>query len=1075
VALALATLLGAVVSPLAPRQALAATLPTGFQDQVVFGGLTNPTAVAFSPDGRVFIAEKSGRIKVFDSLADGTPDDFVDLRTEVYNFWDRGLLGLALHPNFPSTPYVYALYTRDALPGGSAPRWGQPGVDGDPCPSPPGATVDGCVVSARLVRMTANGNVISGQPTTLLDGWCQQWPSHSIGDLHFGPDGMLYVSGGDGANFNAADWGQWGGTLSGTPTPVNPCGDPPGSPGTALTPPTAEGGALRSQDVRTTGDPTGLGGAILRIDPLTGVAPADNPLAGSGDANTRRILAYGLRNPFRFAFRPGTSELWVGDVGWSTYEEVTRIQSPLAQANNLGWPCYEGPSRQPSYDSANLNLCESLYAAGSGAVVAPYFAYSRSDPVVSGGCRTGGSSTAGVAFYPSSGEYPASYQRAMFLADYSRDCIWVVPAGGNGLPDMAQRANFVVDASDPIDLEIGPGGDLFYVDYGSDGSGALHRVRYFPANQPPTARIVATPSFGPAPLLVQFDGTSSTDPDIGDPLTYAWDLDGDGQLDDSSSAEPTRTYETPGSVTVRLRVIDSAGASDEETAIVTVGTTPSTPVIDTPTAGTTWKVGDAISFSGHAVDPQGDPIPASGLDWQLILHHCPDDCHVHTIQTWSATATGSFTAPDHEYPANLELKLTATDGDGVETTVSRPLYPRTVQLTLASTPANRDLTLNATTRAAPFTTVVIVGSQNQVSAPNQTVGTTLYTFTGWSDGGAQSHVITAGSSSATYTASFTVSSTNGDPAFTPEPLDQVATEGEAVSFDLTAIDPNGDSVSFSASGLPAGLSLNAGTGRISGTPPSNGAGTYPVEVTAVDGKGGVATAEFTISVHDAVISPTRRVRFLAGTYTGYLRQPDGSLVSPLIATLTKTSGASAAERRLLNGQPYLRIIDGIWAGRWVRESRGHGLLGFTAQTDFTSVGRATFTAGTYTGFTFSSTGTTLSSKTAAVGQGSGASADRRAVINGLPYLHLVNGIWAGYWVPEHLVAMAQGTYTGYRFGPSGEILGRRTLTVARDSGASATATRTIGTVTYLAISDGMFAGYWLPASSDVRLLVSFAP
>ncbi len=270
------TLSGALPGASAPP-ALASTLPAGFQDQVVFSGLKNPSAIAFSPDGRIFVAEKRGIIKVFDSLADTAPDTFADLRTEVYNFWDRGLLGLTLHPNFPATPYVYALYTRDALPGGSAPHWGQPNTDGDGCPSPPGATTDGCVASGRLVRMTASGNVMSGSPTTLIDGWCQQWPSHSMGDLNFGPDGKLYVSAGEGANFDNPDWGQYGGSLPNSPTLANPCGDPPGGPGVALVPPTAEGGALRSQDVRTTADPAGLNGALLRVDPTTGAAVSDNP------------------------------------------------------------------------------------------------------------------------------------------------------------------------------------------------------------------------------------------------------------------------------------------------------------------------------------------------------------------------------------------------------------------------------------------------------------------------------------------------------------------------------------------------------------------------------------------------------------------------------------------------------------------------------------------------------------------------------------------------------------------------------------------------------------------------------
>ena len=118
----------------------------------------------------------------------------------------------------------------------------------------------------------------------------------------------------------------------------------------------------------TTSDPTGLDGAIIRIDPATGNALPDNPLAFSADANARRIIAHGFRNPFRITIRPGTNEVWSGDVGWTDWEELNRtVSQPDGQADNYGWPCYEGVGRQEAYDGANLDLCESLYGgAGSG-------------------------------------------------------------------------------------------------------------------------------------------------------------------------------------------------------------------------------------------------------------------------------------------------------------------------------------------------------------------------------------------------------------------------------------------------------------------------------------------------------------------------------------------------------------------------------------------------------------------------------------------------------------------------------------------------------------------------------------
>jgi glucose/arabinose dehydrogenase len=729
--------------------------PNGFSEVVAISGLTQPTAVAFAVDGRVFVGEKSGLIKVFDSLSDTTPTVFADLRTQVHNFWDRGLLGLALDPQFPTRPYVYVLYTYDAVPGGSAPRWGTVGGTSDGCPNPPGATTDGCVVQARLSRLTASGNQMTGSEQVLVGGWCQQFPSHSAGTVTFGPDGALYASAGEGAGFNYVEYGQT----------KNPCGDPPSPAGTSLTAPTAEGGALRAQSIRRpTGQPVTLGGTIIRVDPNTGAGLPGNPFASSADQNARRIIAYGLRNPFRFDIRPGTQQLWLGDVGWDTWEEVNRIADiDDGVAENFGWPCYEGTGRQPGYDAADLTRCESLYGTGQ---TAPFHRYQHNAKVVSSdSCPVGSSSVSGIAFENGS-NYPSDYDGALFFADASRGCIWVMKRGGGPDPSPSQLSQFIGGAGQPVQVVTGPGGDIFYVDL---ESGQVRRVVFNGANHPPTAVISASPTTGTAPLTVSFDGSASSDLDAGDTLTFAWDLDGDGQFDDSTAVAPTRTYTAAGTVTARLRVADPAGASDTESVTISVGggaNSPPAPVIDSPTSALRWKVGDAISFSGHATDAQDGTVPSSRLSWSVVLNHCPSNCHSHPVQTFTGVAAGTFPAPDHEYPSSLSLVLTATDSAGGSASTSRLLDPATVDLTFATTPSGLQLSVGAQSGTAPITRTVIVGSSNSVSAPSpQTFGNAPYSFSFWSDGGARAHNVIAPASPTTYTAAFGREGCPASPSF----------------------------------------------------------------------------------------------------------------------------------------------------------------------------------------------------------------------------------------------------------------------------------------------------------------------
>jgi hypothetical protein len=237
---------------------------------------------------------------------------------------------------------------------------------------------------------------------------------------------------------------------------------------------------------------------------------------------------------------------------------------------------------------------------------------------------------------------------------------------------------------------------LYYVDL--DG-GTVRRISYFAANQPPTAVATAAPRSGPAPLAVTFDGSGSSDPDSGDILTYAWDLDGDGQFDNSTAVRPTCTYTTNGSYPATLGVTEAAGARhrhprDRRRQHAAA------PRITSP--------------AGSATDTQDGTLPANALSWEVVMHHCSANCHQHPVQSYPDVAGGTFTASDHEYPSYLELRLTATDSGGLRGTASPRLGPRTVVLSFQTNPGSMRLVVNATAGTATFSRTVIVGSSTTV-------------------------------------------------------------------------------------------------------------------------------------------------------------------------------------------------------------------------------------------------------------------------------------------------------------------------------------------------------------------------
>jgi uncharacterized repeat protein (TIGR01451 family) len=536
--------------------ACAISLPAGFRRTDPIVNRNQPTGVYFAHDGRVFVSEKSGQIWVYRNLLDSDPQLFADLSASVHDYWDRGLLGFALDPGFPEQPYIYVQYAYNGgLFDDIAPRW--PEFD---CADPTGEN-GGCVISGHISRLTVDGNS-AGNELVLVEDWYQQYPSHSVGTLLFGPEGALYAGGGDGASFNFHDLGQ-----SGNPTWPDQRSPP------------NEGGSLRSQgleDEAAYADQVWLNGAIIRIDPETGAGLPDNPLgAETNTPNARRIIAYGLRNPFRFTFRPSTSEVWIGDVGENTWEEINRIVGFTkfgGVMQNFGWPCFEGRGHHDGFD---VPICQRLYADGGGRtpVSDPWYAYNHNagpDPGM-------GSDITGLAFYVGD-LYPPQYFGALFFADNSRNVIFDIPyadANGDFIPDAPpdDGATPFYDGGTAaaVQLTTGPAGDIFLANL---LSGRISRISYCDGctNQAPSAAIAldaGSTADGP-PRTITFTAANSIDPDAGDSLTYDWDLDGDGKFGDASGVTAFRFYGDARGYNIAVRVTDAAGASDVQRMGVSV-------------------------------------------------------------------------------------------------------------------------------------------------------------------------------------------------------------------------------------------------------------------------------------------------------------------------------------------------------------------------------------------------------------------------------------------------------------------------------------------------------------------------
>jgi len=373
---------------LSPSLGVALSLQPGFEAAAVATGLDQPTAAAFAPDGRLFILEKAGTVRLWRPGEGLLAAPVLALPSCTDS--EMGLLGLAFDPGFADTGGLYLYHTHP--PNGDITR----------CASATGRT-------NRIVRVRVAGDV--ADPATLVvvfDGIRTDNGNHDGGQLAIGPDGFLYAGVGDSGVGDA------------------------GPPGAAQNP--------YAQDV------TSPNGKILRLT-LDGRGAPGNPFTGQGGASDA-VFAYGLRNPFRFTFQPGTGLLWVADVGQDTWEEIDVVRA----GDNLGWPQCEGLAPRPQ--------CP-------GQTVPPVYQYPHDG---------GDAAVIGGVFYDGS-QFATQYRGSYFFADFERDIIWRAQptASSDGFehpPDVFARG-----ADGPVDLTVGPDGALYYV---ALGAGEVRRLAQQP-------------------------------------------------------------------------------------------------------------------------------------------------------------------------------------------------------------------------------------------------------------------------------------------------------------------------------------------------------------------------------------------------------------------------------------------------------------------------------------------------------------------------------------------------------------------------------------------------------------------
>ncbi len=654
------------------------TVNPPFTDALVVN-VGGPTALAFTPDNRMLVTTQTGKLWIVQngSLGASPAVDFATAwgSSRVCTNSERGLLGVAVDPEFTTNHFIYLFYTY-RKPGGH-------------CNNSGGAAVDANYPVNRVARFELSGStVLTGTETVLVDNMPSPNGNHNAGDLAFGADGYLYITIGDGG----CDYA--GGGCAGS------------------------NNAARDTHVLT--------GKVLRVT-RAGDIPPTNPFQGAGTGrcnvtgsttagqHCQETFAWGLRNPFRFAFDPKAvgTRFFINDVGQGVWEEIDEG----AAGADYGWNLREGPCANGS--SSNCG-------APPAGLTNPVFSYRHGGNSVPGTSVQNCNSITGGAFVPADSGWPAGFSGGYLFSDYVCGAIFsVTESGGNytaATLATALGSNSAVHlAFNPFNASAG----LYYTTYA--GGGQVRRITS--GNDNPTAALSADLPYGD--LSITFSAAGSSDPN-GDPLTYDWTFgDGQSQLG-SDQASVTHAYAATGAYTATLVVRDDVGGvSAPATLRVFPGDDPPVPVITSPASGVPFVVGQALTLTGSATDAQEGALPANRLTWEVRQWHVditsPGAPHYHPYLPATAGNNLSVTPPGPEdlnaaALSYLEVRLTATDVLGLATTVTRTLEPNRITLTFNTSPANLQLQVNELLFTASNTDLTgWQGATLNLSAPAQSV------------------------------------------------------------------------------------------------------------------------------------------------------------------------------------------------------------------------------------------------------------------------------------------------------------------------------------------------------------------